>query len=161
MTGWLAGLVATLSTLFGAGDDDVSCLILGALDVRRATALVEADPSALQAVYASEELISQDARTIAGYADRGLVLSGLAMQRLSCRRHPTVDESAADARGVEVIVLDVVDRLGATHVGHGATYRALPRDEPTRRRVTLVRGTDGWRIAAVGQSSATAAVRAE
>ena len=42
--------------------------------------------------------------------------------------------------------LEVVDRLGARIVWTDGSVTALPRDEPTRRVISLVRTTEGWRI---------------
>jgi hypothetical protein len=47
--------------------------------------------------------------------------------------------------------LEVVDRLGpAIAVWADGTRTTLPRDEPSRRDITLVRTPNGWRIAGAG-----------
>jgi hypothetical protein len=47
--------------------------------------------------------------------------------------------------------LEVVDRLGpARIVWTDGSVTSLPRDEPSRRVITLVRTAEGWRIAGTG-----------
>jgi len=152
VTDWLWSVLGVLSTLFGAADADAECLVLGALDARRAAAFESARPELLEEVYAEPSLAERDRALLADYLSRGLRLHGGGMQRLSCR----VVERTQDR-----LVLTVVDRLGPTVVAGPGVHRQLPRDGADRREVTLTRAGSGWRVAAVRQRSATASAMAE
>ena len=67
-----------------------------------------------------------------------ILAEGADLTLLSC----TVKRSSAHR-----VVLDVVDQLSeARAVWADGSTRALPRDLPTRRVVTLVKTRAGWRI---------------
>lgn len=112
---------------------------LALLDDGRSSAFVRADPSLLDDVYApGSRLRAQDASLITKYAARGLEIADVRFEVLRLRV-----ESASPRR----TVLRVVDRLAPVRVRHpGGTWRTLPRDGPTDRRVVLVRTPVGWRI---------------
>lgn len=135
---WISVLVATVATLLGS-DDLHWAGVLGELDDVRAEAFANGDTARLDEVYApSSTGRDADAAMISAYANRGARVTGADLVLLSCR----VTSSSADE-----VRLDVVDRLGASRiVWDDGTSRALPRDQPTRRVVTLVRTADGWRI---------------
>lgn len=84
-------------------------------------------------------LRSTDADAIGAYAVRSATVVGAELWILSCR----VVSSSADK-----VRLDVVDQLGSATVRwEDGSSRELPRDRPTRRTVTLVHTSAGWRIA--------------
>lgn len=133
MIDWLLVLVAALG-----GSSDPGCLVLGALDERRAHALAHDDPEALAEVYPPEStLLAADRAVLDAYRERGLRLRGGAVERLSCR-------TAAERPGRYEV--DVVDRVSESAVEASDGRRALPRDRPTRHLVTLVRTPGGWRV---------------
>ncbi len=85
--------------------------------------------------------LRSDASAIADYRERGGRVVGADLRVISCR---VLAASSSRAR------LDVVDRLGpARIVWADGSATDLPRDEPSRRVITLVRTTEGWRIAGV------------
>lgn len=135
---WISVLLAAVTTLLGS-DDLRWAGVLGELDDVRAEAFARGDTTLLDEVYAhSSTGRDADASMISAYASRGARVTGADLMLLSCR----VTSSSADE-----VRLDVVDRLGASRiVWDDGTSRALPRDQPTRRVVTLVRTADGWRI---------------
>jgi hypothetical protein len=107
-------------------------------DAGRASAWAAGDLTALRALYLPGSAAGRhDRAMLRGYLRRGLSVQGMSTQVLSLRvaRH-TPDR----------IVLVVTDRLvGATAVGGGQRV-ALPRDDPTTRRVTLRRSGGAWRV---------------
>ncbi|MBC7633347.1 hypothetical protein [Aeromicrobium sp.] len=110
------------------------------LDEVRAEAFATADSGLLREVYVrGSSGLKVDAAMIAAYHRRGARVLDADMRVLSCR---VLRASSSRAR------LDVVDRLAQARVqwDDGSTT-ALPRDQPSRRVVTLVRTSDGWRIA--------------
>lgn len=136
---WIVHLVLSLASL--AGSHNAACLQLAMLDVARAHALVSADATELDAVYADQALRDADAALLDDYVRRGLTLRGAQMHRRSC------DVTSADSRQ---IVVEVVDQLGATWVlDDQGRRRLLPQPREASRTVTLVRDTDRWQIARV------------
>lgn len=135
MTSWLAVLVAWLGTFAGPADADPACLLLGGLDARRAVAFVLDEPDLLEGVYADDDLRAQDAEVLGGYRSRGLRLRGMVQERTGCEVRERDDDR---------VVLDVVDRLGPTRVEAEGVVGRLPRDEPSRRTVTIVSTPTGW-----------------
>ncbi len=132
MIDWLLVLVAVL------GGDDPGCLVLDALDERRAHALEHDDPDALARVYPpGSPLLAADRAVLDAYRERGLRLRGGGVERLACR---TTREHAGRYE------VDVVDRLAETTVETPDGRRTLPRDRPTRHVVTLAWTPDGWRV---------------
>ena len=132
---WLAAVVSLM-----ASDDIRWAGVLGELDDIRAEAFAASDPALLDRVYAPRSRArAADAATIRDYERRGARVTGADLILVSCR----VEEATAGR-----VELEVIDRLGpARVVWADGTSRALPRDLPTRRAVTLVRTPDGWRIA--------------
>ncbi len=131
---WLAAVTSLLSS------DDVRWAgVLGELDTVRAEAFANADPNLLGQVYAPTSAArAVDAAMIGDYQRRGAHVDGANFALLSCKEQ----RSTAD-----VVSLEVIDQLDQTHVvWDDGTTRALPRDLPTKRVVTLVRTTEGWRI---------------
>ncbi len=138
MEWWVAWVVA-LGSLVSSGDLRWAG-VLGDLDRVRAEAFATSQPDLLDHVYATGSAARDvDASIIRDYAIRGGRVIDADLTVLSCQIvHETDDR----------VSLDVVDRLGpARVVWADGTTRALPRDLPTRRAVTLVRVSDGWRIA--------------
>jgi hypothetical protein len=139
---WLWVLLVAIRGVSPAPDDRWASR-LAALDRVRAEAFATADAGRLDDVYArGSGALRADAATIASYARRDGRVVGAELRVLSC--HVV---QASDDR----VRLDVVDQLGAARVVWGdGTSSDLPRDQPTRRRVTVVRTSDGWRIASTG-----------
>lgn len=139
---WLWVLIAAVRALSPAPEDEWATR-LSQLDETRAEAFAATDPDALDGVYVrGSEALRSDAATIADYRRRGGRVVGADLRVISCR---VLAASSSRAR------LQVVDRLGAARVvwADGSTTE-LPRDEPSRRVITLVRTSEGWRIAGVG-----------
>lgn len=115
--------------------------VLRSWDARRAAAWARADVAGLQALYVPGSVAGRrDVAMLRAWAARGLRVRGMRMQVL-----------AVDVvhRRSGRLVLTVTDRLArAVAVGHGVR-RALPRDVPSSRTVTLVRQAETWRVAAV------------
>lgn len=113
--------------------------VLREWDAARATAWGAGDVEALRKLYADGSRVGRrDAAMLQQYVDRGLVVEDLTTQLLA------VDEvELRDDRWI----LEVTDRVHAgTVVGEGVR-RGLPRDQASRRRLTLVRDGSGWRVA--------------
>ena len=137
----LIGLFWLLAAMLGGSGDAPECLLLGGLDATRAKAFVADDEERLGEVYSDERAARADIEVLRSYRERGLRLEGMLLVRNSCR---------VTARSRRSVTLDVVDRLGPTSVRTKDERRQdLPRDQPTRRFVELVRVGDGWRVAAV------------
>jgi hypothetical protein len=135
---WLVAWVASFAAL--ATSEDVHWAgVLGDLDDVRAEAFASADPGLLSQVYAHGSAARDaDASLIRDYRTRGAHVVGADLIVLSCKvKH----ESKGRVR------LEVVDRLAPAHVEwDDGTTRALPRDLPTQRVVTLMLTAHGWRI---------------
>ncbi len=114
--------------------------VLDGLDAARAEAFAQADPKQLDRVYVDGSAArAVDAALIADYAGRGGRVVGAELDLLSC--------NVRRATGARVS-LEIVDQLAAARVEwDDGSSRALPRDQPTRRVVVLVRTSAGWRIA--------------
>jgi hypothetical protein len=117
--------------------------VLERLDAARSTAWRHGDPAALRRVYrVGSAALRADQRSLSAYLARGLRPAGV---RLNLK---AINVTRRD-RGT--VVLDVVDRLGPMSVvGVRDRPTRLPRDRPTSHTITLRRGPNGWRIAAVG-----------
>lgn len=137
---WLWVLLVAVRALSPAPDDQWATR-LTELDRVRGEAFATADVRRLEDVYVpTSQALQADAATISSYAQRDGRVVGADLRVLACRV-----ESASDDR----VRLEVVDRLGPSQVVWGdGTVVDLPRDQPSRRVVTLVRASDGWRIAA-------------
>ena len=135
---WLSVLLTLLASLASSPQVHWTA-VLGDLDEARAAAFSAGDPSLLDRVYARGASGREvDAATIRAYARRGGRVTGAQLMLLSCR----LDESSSRR-----VRLAVVDRLGAARVVWAdGSSRSLPRDLPTKHRVTLVRTAEGWRI---------------
>nr|MCW2729073.1 hypothetical protein [Aeromicrobium sp.] len=135
---WLWVLLVAIRGLSPAVDDQWATR-LTILDRARAEAFASADPSRLDAVYVpGSDGLQEDAAVIGAYAQRDARVVGAELRVLSCR---VVRVSRDRVR------LEVVDQLGPSRVvwDDGASAD-LPRDRPSRRRVTLARTSEGWRI---------------
>ena len=137
---WIWVVLVAVRALSPAPDDQWATT-LAELDRDRAEAFAQADPSRLDAVYvAGSRARRTDAASIEAYARRGGRVAGAELRILTCH----VVSSTPDR-----VQLDVVDRLGDARVEWGdGTSTDLPRDEPSRRLVTVARTPDGWRIMA-------------
>ena len=138
---WLWVLIAAVRAVSPAPADQWATR-LGELDEVRAEAFAAADAGLLDGAYVRRSRAMRvDAATIDDYRRRGGRVVGAEMRVISCR---VLAASPSRAR------LEVVDRLGpARIVWSDGSATALPRDEPSRRVITLVRTTEGWRIAGV------------
>lgn len=115
--------------------------VLRAWDGARARAWQTGDVPGLRALYVTGSPVGRrDAAMLQAYVERGLVVEGLTTQLLEVREvHVEPDR----------LVLDVTDRVHAGTVVGDDVRRVLPRDAPSRRRVTLRRGEGEWRVARV------------
>jgi hypothetical protein len=136
---WLWVLIVAVRAVSPAPDDQWA-VRLAELDDVRQRAFATADRSLLDAVYVDRSPARRsDARLIDAYRRRGGRVVGAELRVLSCR---VVRQGSAGVR------LEVVDQLGPSRVVWGdGTSTDLPRDRPSRRQITLVRTSDGWRIA--------------
>ncbi len=135
---WFAVWLAAVASLL-ASDNVRWAGVLGDLDDVRAQAFATSDPSLLDRVYAPHSTARDADRTmIDAYARRGAHVTGADLIVVSC------EVKDATSRRVR---LEVIDRLGpARAVWDDGTSRALPRDLPTHRVVTLILTAHGWRI---------------
>ena len=138
---WLWVLMAALRAVSPAPSDQWATR-LGELDDIRAEAFATTEPGLLDGVYVrGSRALAADRATITDYRERGGRVVGADLRIISCR---VLVASSARVR------LDVVDRLGpARIVWDDGSSTELPRDEPSRRVVTVVRTPEGWRIAGV------------
>lgn len=117
--------------------------VVRAWDARRARAWADGDPAALRDLYTVGAAVGRrDVAMLEAYAARGLVVEGLTTQLVA------VEEVHVDE---DTWVVEVADRVHAgTVVGKGVR-RELPRDGVDRRRLTLRRDGETWRVASVVQ----------
>lgn len=136
---WLWVLIAAVRAVSPAPDDQWATR-LTELDQVRAEAFATTDTGLLSRVYVrGSRALAADAATIGDYRERGGRVVGADLRVISCR---VLAASSSRAR------LDVIDQLGpARIVWPDGSATVLPRDEPSRRVITLVRTTGGWRIA--------------
>lgn len=115
--------------------------VLRGWDAQRARAWAEGDVEALRALYVPGSGAGRrDVAMLRRYVERRLVVEGLTTQLLA------VEEVHADE---DTWVLEVTDRVHAGTVVGGGVRRALPRDGADRRRLTLRRDGERWRVAGV------------
>lgn len=124
-----------------AADRIAPLMVLAAWDRSRAGAWRTGDPAALDRLYAPGSAAgAADRALLAAYAERGLRVTGLRMQRAAV----VVLIAEADRT-----VLRVTDRVvGATATGRGGRA-ALPRDGWSMRTVVLARVGEEWRVVEV------------
>lgn len=124
-----------------AADADSPLSVLRAWDQRRAAAYASGDPAALRALYRpGSGAGDRDVRLLRRYAARGLRVTGLQTQVLA---------AAVRTHDRDRLVLAVTERLaGGLAIGARTRVR-LPHGSPRERVVVLVRGDDGWMVAAV------------
>lgn len=147
----LAALVATVAALLptdppaGSGptggsvaDRTRPIAVLRAWDRARAEAWSDGDVTALGRLYVPGSRSGRaDRALLRAYADRGLRVGGMRMQ---------VAEVEVLAQTRHRLELLVTDRLAGA-VAHGGERRlALPGDAWSRRRIVMVRSTQGWRV---------------
>lgn len=115
--------------------------VLHRWDARRAEAWARGDAVALRRLYAAGSTAGErDLAMLRSWHRRGLRVEGMRMQVLAGR---------VQSRTERRLVLLVTDRLvGGTAVGDGVRT-ALPRDEPSTRRIVLRRVRGSWRVAVV------------
>lgn len=113
-----------------------SLAILRDWDRSRAAAWAEGDARALARLYVDgSEAGARDVAMLRAWRDRGLRVEGMSMQVLAVELR---------ARTARRLVLVVTDRLvGAQAVGPG-DRRALPRDDPTTRRLVFRAVNGSW-----------------
>ena len=115
--------------------------VLAAWDRSRAEAWRTGDPAALGRLYAPGSAAgAADRALLAAYAERGLRVAGLRMQRAA------VVVVSAEADRTVLVVTDRV--VGATAIGRSGRA-ALPRDGWSTRTVVLARDGDEWQVAEV------------
>lgn len=116
--------------------------LLTRLDRWRTAAWREGDADLLTHVYmASSDVLNADRRMLDRYRDRGLTVRGVRL---------IFGQVAVVERTRQRVVLDVIDQLDSMRAAEkaGSTF-PLPRDQPSRHRIALRRGSTGWLIAAV------------
>ncbi len=128
--------------------DPAPARVLRAWDRQRARAWAAGDPASLRALYAAGSVAGRrDVAMLRQWRSRGLVVQGLRTEVLALR----VLERSADR-----MVLEVTDRVrGGRAValrGEDGVRRPLPRDLPTRRRVSLRAVAGEWRVSSVRPS---------
>lgn len=113
-----------------------SLVVLRDWDRARAAAWADGDVRGLARLYVTgSEAGARDVAMLRAWRDRGLRVEGMSMQVLAVELR---------ARTIRRLVLVVTDRLvGAQAVGAG-DRRALPRDDPTTRRLVFRRVDDRW-----------------
>lgn len=124
-----------------APDRTAALAVLRAWDEARSEAWRRGSPRALRRLYvAGSESGRADRALLTAYAERGLRVEGLTVQRAGVRVAQATDDR---------LVLVVTDRAtGGTAVGEAGRV-VLPRDDWSTRTVVLV-GEDGrWRVAEV------------
>ena len=138
---WLWVLIAILRATSPAPDDQWATR-LSALDEVRSEAFATTDVALLDRVYVrGSRARDADVATIQDYRRRGGRVLGADLRVISCR---VLSASTSRAR------LDVIDQLSpAQVVWADRSTSELPRDEPSRRVITVVRTSEGWRIAGV------------
>jgi hypothetical protein len=136
---WLWVLIAAVRAVSPAPEDQWATR-LSELDEVRAEAFATTATGLLDRVYVrGSRALEADAATIADYRERDGRVVGANLRVISCR---VLAVSSSRVR------LDVVDRLGpARVVWSDGSATDLPRDEPSRHVITLVRTAEGWRIA--------------
>lgn len=136
---WVWVLIAALRAVSPAPENQWATR-LAELDEVRAEAFATTDTGLLDRVYVrGSRVLKADAATIADYRERGGRVVGADLRIISCR---VLVVSSSRAR------LEVVDRLGPARVmWTDGSATDLPRDESSRRVITLVRTNEGWRIA--------------
>jgi hypothetical protein len=120
------------------GTESEAVRLLRAWDDRRARAYARGDPAGLAELYVpGSRTGAADVTVLQGYVARGLRVSGMRTQVLGA------DVVRHTARRLVVEVTDVL--LGAV-ARSGERGWLLPRDQPSRRRVVLVREDGRWQV---------------
>ena len=110
-------------------------------DGRRSAAYAAGDPSRLRRLYSRGSWAgARDVRVLRAYADRGLVVDGLATQVL---------EVEVVERSDRVLRLRVVERFAGGTVRSSRSEATLPSGRIRERVLTLVRGERGWVLRSV------------
>jgi hypothetical protein len=111
-------------------------------DARRAAAYDAGSARRLRALYVPGSAAGRaDVGVLRGYRARGMRVTGLRMQVLALR---------VLTAGPGVLRVRVADRVSGAVVLDGRRRVLLPRDQVSRRVLTLRRGPDGaWRMAGV------------
>lgn len=140
-----AGERAGAATAVGA--DRVEPLaVLSAWDRARADAWRRGDEAALARLYVAGSAAGRaDRALLAAYAERGLRVTGLLVQRAA------VEVIASTYGRIELVVTDRL--VGATAVGPRGRV-LLPRDGWSRHRIVLRSTEGGWRVAEAREVSA-------
>lgn len=143
----LAGCTATAQTHRRGGGVDRERPVVGALavlhrwDERRAAAYASGDVRALRRLYLRGSWAgARDARILREYADRGLVVDGVA---------PQVVRARLVERSGRVLRLRVLERLVRTTVRSDRSETSLPAGRLRDLVVTLVRERGRWRVCSV------------
>jgi hypothetical protein len=125
-----------------AGTTEAEALrLLRSWDRERAVAYATGSASRLRALYVPGAAVGvADLRVLHGWSRRGLRVSGMRTQVLAL--------SVLDA-SPDRMTLRLTDRLTGAVARGGGVPVLLPRDRPSTRELTLVRGQGRWRVAAV------------
>lgn len=139
---WLWTILIAVRGLSTAPGDEWA-VRLAELDRAREAAFAAAEPARLDDVYVRHSSgLRADAAAIEAYSRRGGRVVGAELRILSCR----VVRATHDR-----VQLEVIDQLApATVVWDDGSLTRLPRDQPSRRSLTVVHTDDGWRIASAG-----------
>ena len=155
LTGWVVvreagsglGAGGAVASSAGSGDDERSGperarAVLREWDARRAAAWASGSLRGLRGLYVDGSPAGRaDARMLASYVDRGLVVRGLRTQVLALR---VLGSSAGRLR------LRVTDRLvGGEAVTRDGREVRLPVDRATVREVEMRRVAGEWRVLSV------------
>jgi hypothetical protein len=124
-----------------ADEPSVARSVLQRLLRHRAAAYASGDPAALSDVFVrGSPVLRRDQALLRAWSRRSLTVRGAVVLVRSVH--------VLAARPGRVVVRSV-DRLGPVAAAWGNRIVALPRDQPSRHRIVLVRRDEAWRIAAV------------
>ena len=127
-----------VATAVAPGVESEAVRLVRAWDDRRARAYARGDAAALAELYVpGSRTGAADVTVLRGYVARGLRVGGMRTQVLGA------DVIRRTARRLVVEVTDVL--LGAV-ARSGERGWTLPRDQPSRRRVVLVREDGRWQV---------------
>jgi hypothetical protein len=120
------------------GVESEAVRLLRAWDERRARAYARGDPAGLAALYVpGSRTGAADVAALRAYVARGLRVTGMRTQVLG---------AAVLRRTARRLVVEVTDVLLGAVARSGERGWTLPRDQPTQRRVVLVREDGRWQV---------------
>lgn len=155
-----AGVLGTRALLVHSGaataeeatESPTPAAVLAAWDAERAEAWATGDTEALADLYVPGSRAGRaDVRLLGAYLERGVTVRGLQTQVLA------LDVQAAGEHHLDLVVTDRL--VGGEAVGEGEP-RALPRDRPSTRRITMQRVDGRWLVDVVRDHPSTDQPRA-